>query len=307
MTIALDADSSFSRPLDARAVLSTAPDQWIDVGHSRLPHRTFGTGPDVLFVHGWPLHGATFRGMLPRLARSFRCHVIDLPGAGESEWDEKTPIQLMAHIDTVERVVDSLGLEKYAMVAHDSGALITRYLAERHSDRVTGLVMGNTEIPGHHAWQLKLLAALVHMPFGAQMLNAVLRNRTLRKSRLGYGDCFEDRSLLDGEFAEIFIRPGLESKKAMIGTLRLLDEFDWEWIDHLETVHGNLKAPTLLVWGANDPFFPMRKAKAMLPQFSAGAELVAIPGAKLFAHEEKPEAFAEPTASFLEKCFADRG
>jgi pimeloyl-ACP methyl ester carboxylesterase len=58
---------------------SKPPTNFIDVGHSRIAHRTLGCGPDVLFIHGWPLNGATWRNVVPRLADDFTCHVIDLP------------------------------------------------------------------------------------------------------------------------------------------------------------------------------------------------------------------------------------
>jgi pimeloyl-ACP methyl ester carboxylesterase len=61
------------------------------------------------------------------------------------------------------------------------------------------------------------------------------------------------------------------------------------------------------VWGPDDPFFPILKARAMLTQFRGGAELVEIPGGKLFAHEDHPEAFAAHAGAFLTKHLEARG
>ena len=52
------------------------PDRWIPVGDARpdgthaseVAYRKVGSGPDVLFVHGWPASAATWRGLLPHLA-----------------------------------------------------------------------------------------------------------------------------------------------------------------------------------------------------------------------------------------------
>ena len=38
----------------------------------------------MLFVHGWPVSGATFRRLLPHLTEHVTCHLLDLPGAGDS-------------------------------------------------------------------------------------------------------------------------------------------------------------------------------------------------------------------------------
>jgi hypothetical protein len=41
------------------AKLRGAPDRMLDVGHAKLAYYRFGQGPDVVCVHGWPLHAAT--------------------------------------------------------------------------------------------------------------------------------------------------------------------------------------------------------------------------------------------------------
>src|SRR5262245_22432532 len=72
-----------TRPSDAQRTPNDAtvmrafrghPDAFIDVGHSRLAYRRFGRGPDVVLVHGWPLHSATFRCVVPMLANDFTLH-----------------------------------------------------------------------------------------------------------------------------------------------------------------------------------------------------------------------------------------
>ena len=58
--------------------------------------RVFGSGPNLVFIHGFPTHGYTWRKLLPVLSESFTCHVIDLPGLGDSEWTEQTDFSFTA-------------------------------------------------------------------------------------------------------------------------------------------------------------------------------------------------------------------
>ena len=109
---------------DVTASFCGPPHSFLDVGHSRLAYRRFGQGPDVVFVHGWPLPSGTFRKLVPLLADAFTCHLIDLPGAGQTESGEGVPIELVAHATTLRRTIDLLGLERYALLAHDSGGFI---------------------------------------------------------------------------------------------------------------------------------------------------------------------------------------
>src|SRR5689334_20266715 len=103
------------------------PDRFLDVGAGEVALRSFGQGPDVLFVHGWPVSGATFRTLLPFLADHVTCHVIDFPGAGSSRFHAGTPITVDRHIESVLRVVDLLDRDDLAVVGHDSGGMIARH------------------------------------------------------------------------------------------------------------------------------------------------------------------------------------
>ncbi|MGH3584380.1 MAG: alpha/beta fold hydrolase, partial [Mycobacterium sp.] len=69
---------------EAADLFRAAPERFLDVGAGEVAYRTIGTGPDVLFVHGWPVSSATFRTLLPYLVDHVSCHLIDLPGAGSS-------------------------------------------------------------------------------------------------------------------------------------------------------------------------------------------------------------------------------
>lgn len=41
-----------------------------------------GSGPDLVLIHGWAMHGGIFSPLTERLAAHFRVHVVDLPGHG---------------------------------------------------------------------------------------------------------------------------------------------------------------------------------------------------------------------------------
>ncbi|MEY4514859.1 MAG: hypothetical protein RLZZ450_6981 [Pseudomonadota bacterium] len=69
-------------------------------------------------------------------------------------------------------------------------------------------------------------------------------------------------------------------------------------------MHAQLRCPTKLIWGSADPFFPLAKARPMLPEFKAGVTLDVIEGGKLFIHEEQPETFADLARPLLRAAFA---
>ncbi|MGV6850734.1 MAG: pimeloyl-ACP methyl ester esterase BioH [bacterium] len=43
-----------------------------------------GEGKNLVFLHGWGMHGGVWHHVLDQLKQHFRCHVVDLPGHGLS-------------------------------------------------------------------------------------------------------------------------------------------------------------------------------------------------------------------------------
>lgn len=275
----------------AADLFRSAPSRFLDVGAGEVAHRQVGSGPDVLFVHGWPVSGATFRTLLPHLADHVTCHVIDLPGAGSSRFSDATPLSVDQHITSVRRVLDLLELESVAVVGHDSGGMIARH-AVAGDERLRAMGLINTEQPHGMSWRFKLFLAARHLPGFGGALGWAAGNRTVRRNPFVLGDAFADRSLLDGEFDEFFLRPLHEDPERLRAAVRLLRTFDAKHVLDLAEVHQRITVPVQLVWGDQDPFFPLAWAQEMVGTF-ADAHLQVVPGAGLFSHEERPAEVAE--------------
>jgi haloalkane dehalogenase len=275
-----------------------APAQQIDVGHSQLAYRRCGSGPDLVLVHGWPLHAGTFRALLPALAQRFTCHLLDLPGAGFSVSRADAPLDLTSHAAALRCAIDQLCLGPYSLLAHDSGGAIARLLAAE-DPRVTRMVLGPTEIPGHHPALITMLQTVARIPGAPALLRRGMQWRWLRQSSLCFGSAFADPSFVEGEFFTLFLAPLFASRDAYEKQLRFLRNLDQALVDRMHEVHARIRAPTLLIWGDQDPTFPAAKASLLPRQFGTDASFVSLPGGKTFVHEEQPEAFLHHTLRFL--------
>ena len=271
---------------DAADLFRREPDRFLDVGTGEVAYRVVGSGPDVLFVHGWPVSGATFRTLLPHLADHVTCHLIDLPGAGSSRFTATTPLSIENHIHSVRRSLDLLGLDDVAVVGHDSGGMISRH-AVAGDRRLRALGLIDTEQSTGLSWKFRSFIAGRRVPgFGAALGWLAGRPR-LRRNRLVLGDAFADRSLLDGEFDEFFLQPLQRSPAHLDAAIRLLRSFDYQHVRDLGALHRRIDVPVQLVWGELDRFFPVKWARTMVGTFP-DARLEVISGAGLFAHEERP-------------------
>ena len=271
---------------------------YVDLGHSQIAYRKVGRGEPLLLVHGFPLSGLTFRHVIPGLAEQFTCYVPDLPGLGETRWTEQTNFNFAGQASTLRQFVDALQLTTYSIVAHDTGATIARRLTTMDAGRVEKLVLIGTEIPGHRPPWIELFQKISH-PKRTGMFKLLMGARWFRRSNAAFGGCFWDLSLIDGEFHTLFVEPLLKSDERISGQIRYLQGIDWSIVDGMKAEHGQIKQPTLLIWGEHDTVFPVQRARVIEEQLPNCRGFITVPDARLFVHEEKPEAVAQIVREFL--------
>lgn len=283
--------------------LMREPERSLDLDHARLPYWIIGSGPALVLVHGWPVDARTWRRIVPTLAEHFTCHLIDLPGAGHSTWTPQTPRGCDGLTICLAQAIEEMDLPKrFGFVAFDSGGGFARKVAAQMPDRIVGLALGNTETPKDYSGLFR--AALRNGGrFGAKAAMWVgLQFRAIREK--AWETSAADPALRK-ELAELFVRPLTRDRRRFAGVFVLADGLKAEDFDGCHDAHAKITAPVRLIWGTDDPWFPLDAAKRMLDQFAGPASLVELPGGKLFAHEEFPATFAAHVLEHFEAAFAD--
>jgi haloalkane dehalogenase len=266
----------------------------------RIAYRRSGHGPPLLLVHGWPFDGTTFDALEPFLAPAFTCYRPDTPGLGVTEWRADTDFRFAAQARWLLELADRLALDRFAILAHDTGATIARLAAaEAPPGRVTKMVLLDTEMPGHRPPWIPLYQYVAALPGAAAGFALSLRSRAFLRSSLGFGGCFHDPARLDDAFVARVVTPLVRSRARLDGALRYLRGIDWAAVDGLVGTHARIQADVLFVWGADDPVFPAPLARDLPRQLPRCAGLVEIPAACLLAHEERPREVAAATLPFL--------
>ncbi len=225
-----------------------------------------GTGPDVIFLHGTSGHLEAFtRNIKPHVEAGYRVHAIDMLGHG---WTGKPdyPYEIPRYVEHVLAYLDAEGIPAAHFVGESLGGWVSAWLASEQPERVLSL---------------QLLAA------GGTKANPAIMDRirtstteavltpdidlTRKRLNLLMHDPAKDVSeeLVEVRYA-IYHAPEFQSNLPNLLSLQDMETRQRNLLR--EDRMAQIKAPTLVVWGNENPFGDVPEARAM-------AE--AIPGARL--------------------------
>jgi pimeloyl-ACP methyl ester carboxylesterase len=275
------------------------PTQFLSHDGIELAYTKSGTGPPLVLLHGWPFHKASFRKLLPFFEPHHTCYALDAAGMGESGWRADTDFRFACHVERVRAFADEMGLQRYAVLGHDTGGTLARMLAVADAGRVAKVVAIDTEVPGHVPSAVPRLQRLLRWRAGRALFQRVLGNERVMRAWLARVGFFRDEALLDAEFLRLFASDWRRSDAAFGGLVNYLLSVDPGVIDSLETVHARIAVPMLFVWGAEDPIFPVALAREMVRSLSPRAALAVIEGTRFLPHEERPAEVAACVLPFL--------
>ena len=100
-----------------------------------------GVGDPIVFLHGNPTSSYLWRNVIPHVESVGRCLAPDLAGMGESGSAPSGSYRFADHSALLDRWFEELGLTRdVTLVLHDWGSALGFHWANRHPERVKGLV-----------------------------------------------------------------------------------------------------------------------------------------------------------------------
>lgn len=260
-----------------------------------------GDGAPVLLVHGWPFHNQCFRKITPALEKQFTWYAFNAIGMNAASFDRSTDFSLTAHAMRLIEFADARGLDQFQIVAHNTGATVSRIAAAEAPERITNLVLLNTEIPGHRPPFIPFYQNMTRLPGSRLLLTFLLRQRWFNRSAMGFGGSFDDISKMDAEFTSTIVDRWVKDRKLSAGYIRYLQGIDWGTVDRLHQTHQAIRCPVNFVWGKHDRTFPVSKAREMAAQIPTCQSFTEIENTCFLLHEERPEEVSEAVMSALVK------
>lgn len=203
------------------------------VNGADLYYEEHGSGPPVVFHHGYTSSHECWEGVVPRLADRYRCIMMDGRGAGDSA-AAPGPFTLAQFADDVCGMADALGIDRFRYVGLSMGGATGYELGLRHADRVVSLAL--------------VAPAPADGIQNGDEAHAFSRDQRRRQAR---GEMLEERIGLSGRPNPDYL---IRAVERALGCSDGHFEDAWEALCELRIGGrlGEISTPTLMVAGAAD-------------------------------------------------------
>jgi haloalkane dehalogenase len=259
--------------------------RWFDSSKGRVHYLDEGSGPVIMLFHGNPTWSFLYRDIITGLRDQFRCIAVDYLGFGLSDRPAGFNYRIEEHAQVVGELVDHLDLDGYLTMGQDWGGPISMAVATVRSDRVRGVILGNTWFWPTDDLTTKIFSTVM----GSWPMQQMILHRNFFVERLI--PVGTTTSLSDAVMEHYRkVQPTPEARagvarmpKEILAARPLLERLSRE-------VPARLGAkPALLVWGMKDfAFKPDRTLPRMRETFQDHV-LVELPDANHFIQEDAPE------------------
>ena len=197
-----------------------------------------GVGDPIVFLHGNPTSSYLWRNVIPHLESVGRCLAPDLAGMGESGSTPNGSYRFADHSEVLDQWFEELGLSSnVTLVVHDWGSALGFHWANRHPERVKGLVYMEAIVRPVTWEDWPEAARQVFQGFRSPAGEGMVLEKNIFVERVLPGSIL--RGLTEEEM-EVYRRPYLEAGESRRPTLTWPREIpiDGEPADVVEIVSG---------------------------------------------------------------------
>jgi len=273
--------------------------QMITVDGDRVAYRAVGRGPVLLLVHGMAGSSLTWQHVIPALARRFTVVAPDLLGHGLSD-KPRGEYSLGAHTDTLRDLLDALGHERATVVGQSLGGGIAMQFAYQFPERCERLVLVNS---GGLGLEVNVILRALTAP-GAEYVFPLVCSPRVRDVAGRVGTWLGRVGVRSTPAREEVWRSyaslaDADARQAFFRSLHAVIDVRGQVVSARRRLYRAAALPTLIVWGAEDPFIPVSHGIAAHRDIP-GSRLEIFPGVGHYPHCEAPERFVQVLVDFVD-------
>ena len=266
-------------------------------GGMRVHYRDQGNpeGTPIVLIHGSSASLHTWEPLVERLGADYRVITYTQPGHGLTGPHPRDDYSFAGMAEALDLITEELALERFVLGGNSMGGWMTWRYALAHPERIEALLLldasGAPLRPGEEEPPLNIGFRLLKSPVGRFLSLHYTPRAVIERSAL---QTVSVKSVMDeaavDRYWELLRYPG--NRRA--AGLRAVVEREPEYAGRL----GEIDAPTLIIWGAEDRLV-LASAAQTFDDAMPNAEVIIYDGIGHLPMEEAPDRTAEDIDAFL--------
>lgn len=267
------------------ATTASGPVSYLDVGQGR----------PAVFIHGLLTNSLLWRHVISEvISNQRRCIAVDLPGHGHTPAaSARADVSLTGLAHRIIELCDHLGLDRFDLVANDTGGAIAQIVAAHLGERLFTFTLTNCDTEGNTPPALfKPVALAARVGLLSRLGPHIAASRRLKLSGLTAG--YPHPGRLPLEVVDAYYRPVFGTRDSSSAFARLAAAISSADLAAVRPQLAELKVPTLIVWGTGDVFFPFKWAQRLADLIPGIAQVVTLDGARMHFPDYRASEFLPP-------------
>jgi 4,5:9,10-diseco-3-hydroxy-5,9,17-trioxoandrosta-1(10),2-diene-4-oate hydrolase len=278
-------------------MMKNPEDRYVKVGETNTRYWVLGQGSPLLLIHGLGASCDYWRYNVRALSQGYQVYVLDLPGFGRSD---KKIDDYSLHFagEFVAAFLDAQGVDRASLVGNSLGGAVSLQFAVQYPHRLEKLVLVSS---GGLGRELPLSFRLLTIPLLGESIAWAWGTRV--GTRLTLRSIVYDPQVIKDEFVNEMVDlarlPG--AKEMLLSVARAGIDLRGQNMKLLEPLLRRvpeIEAPTLIIWGAQDPIIPVAHAH-IAHQMIRNSRLHIFDRCGHVPQIEKPEEFNRLVLEFL--------
>jgi len=275
-----------------------APSKSVALSAGTVRYRDTGSGPPVLFVHGFLTDATLWRKVVPLLEGELRCIAPDWPlGSHAQAMDAAADLTPPGVARIVADFMDELELEDVTLIGNDTGGAICQLVATRHPERLSRLVL--TPCDAYENFlppMFRPLQTIARVPGAIWAIGQGMRLTPLRHAPNAFGWLAKHGP--DPEVTRAWVEPSLRSREVRRDVAKLLKGISNRYTIEAAEKLARFDRPALVAWAPEDRFFKFKYGERLADAIP-DSRLERIEDSWTYVSEDQPQRTAELIAAFV--------
>ena len=269
---------------DLKIAYTNEHSKFMEIDGMQVHYRDEGTGFPIVLIHGTASSLHTWNEWTEELKKNYRIIRMDIPAFGITGPNETGDYSIKSYTNFLDKFLTKINVEKFYLAGNSLGGNIAWNYTAEHPEKVEKLILVDASgLPTNK--EQPAIFKMAKTPVLNSLFLYVTPKFFIKKNMK---EVYADESKITDELVTRYHKMALRvgNRQAFIDRAKMDFKLDSKAnLDKLKSI----QTPTLLIWGANDNWIPLKSVGIKMDSVLPNSKLVVLENSGHVPMEENPE------------------